>query len=250
MNLKGMQTHRLLAALGACLAALIVAGPAAARPDDGGGNSNQPAADEKSVAWYLTDEYRPFVLPGSEANAIVNQRQLELAGDKQFQVVPYLSQGILEPEQAWEVIPYLSHGALTESDAANLAAQSGVSRSGIPLSAGIPEPGDPVVPGMPELGVFGASASDVTGPAAQRNTPDGYQPQLADRASDRAIIGSLRDRPDGYQPQLGVADVGGIVADEGFDWQMTGFAASLLAALLVALAITFTRGNRHGYRSA
>ncbi len=184
MNFKAMQTHQLLAALGACLAAMILAGPAAAKPDDGGGNSNRPVLEEQSVTWYLTDEYRPFMLPDEvdSANAtIVNQRQLELAGDKQFQVVPYLSHGILEPEQAWEVIPYLSHGVLTASDAAGLAAQS--------------------------------------------NTPDGYQ------------------------PQLGVSEFA-VVADDGFDWTTTGFAASMIAALLVALAVTFTRGSRHGYRSA
>ena len=268
MNLKGMQTHQLLAALGACLAAMLVAGPAAARPFDEGGAGTTSALEAPAVTWYLTDEYRPFMLPESEANAIVNQRQLELAADKQHsvswylndshqpislagresagsgqivnqrqlelaadkageqsQVIPYLSHGILEPEQAWDVVPYLSHGVLTESDAAALAAKSNVSGSGIPLSAGIPEPGELIVPGMPELGTFGEAA-------VASNSPT-----------------SLRDRPDGYQPQLGVSEFS-VVADDGFDWQTTGLAASIMAALLVALAITFTRGNRHGYRSA
>ena len=48
MNLKGIQTHQLLAALGACLAAILVAGPAAARPFDDGGASNQSAVVEQS----------------------------------------------------------------------------------------------------------------------------------------------------------------------------------------------------------
>ena len=269
MNLKGIQTHQLVAALGACLAAMLVAGPAAARPYDEGGSSNRSTLEEQSAAqsvpWYLTDQYRSFVLPESEANPIVNQRQMELAadkangqsitwyltdqhqplrlagsanaeivnqrkpelaGDKQFQVVPYLSHGVLEPEQAWEVVPYLSHGVLTESDAAGLAATQGSpSLYGIPLSAGIPEPGELIVPGMPELGTFGEAASE------------------------GAVASSRADRPDGYQPQLGVSEFS-VVADDGFDWTTTGFAASIVAALLVALTITFTRGNRHGYRSA
>ena len=102
------------------------------------------------MPWYLTDQYRSFVLPADEANRIVNQRQLELAADRseqaatadeQLQVIPYLSHGILEPEQAWEVIPYLSHGVLTESDAAALAAQANTrnpesrSRPGFPSRA-------------------------------------------------------------------------------------------------------------------
>ena len=216
MNLNGIQTHQLLAALGACLAAMLVAGPAAARPLDDGGASNQSAEAQSSQA------------------SIVNQRQLELVADRseqtaradeQLQVIPYLSHGILEQEQAWEVIPYLSHGVLTESDAAALAVQAKTSGSGIPLAAGIPEPGELIVPGMPELGVFGESTNATAGAA------------------------SRADRPDGYQPQLGVSDFS-VVADDGFDWQTTGFAASILAVLLVALTITFTRGNRHGYRSA
>ena len=153
------------------------------------------------------------MLPAAEANRIVNQRQLELAADRseqkadeQLQVIPYLSHGILEQEQTWEVIPYLSHGVLTESDAAALAVQAKTSESGIPLSAGIPEPGELVVPGMPELGVFGESTNALAGAA------------------------SRADRPDGYQPQLGVSDFS-VVADDGFDWQTTGFAASILAAL-------------------
>jgi hypothetical protein len=237
MNLKGIQTYQLLAALGACLAAMLMAGPAAARPLDDGGSSNQSAVEDQSssqaVPWYLTDQYRSHVLPEAEANRIVNQRQLELAADRveqnqadeQLQVIPYLSHGILEEEQTWEVIPYLSHGVLTESDAAALAVQAKTSESGIPLSAGIPEPGELVVPGMPELGVFGESTNAFAGAA------------------------SRADRPDGYQPQLGVSDFS-VVADDGFDWQTTGFAASILAALAVALTITFIRGNRHGYRSA
>ncbi|MCP9485551.1 MAG: hypothetical protein MSC30_06800 [Gaiellaceae bacterium MAG52_C11] len=206
MNLKGTQMHQ-LAALGACLAAMIFVSQAPATNVEDPGLSSRPALEEQSVSWYLTDEYRPFVLPESGANAIVNQRQLELAADQHLQV-----------------IPYLSHGILTESDAAALAAQSGVSRSGIPLSAGIPEPGDAVVPGRPELGAFG------------------------DSPRDAAAVGSLRDRPDGHQPQLGVSEL--TVASDGFDWTTTGFAASIIAAMLVALAVTFTRGNRHGYRSA
>lgn len=255
MNLKATQIHQLLAALGACLAVMILAGPAAARPHDDGGSSNRSAdeqsaaadaivnqrqlelaADRESVAWYLTDEYRHFMLPESANTAIENQRQLELAADKQ-QVIPYLSHGILEPEQAWEVIPYLSHGVLSASDAVAVGPgssldrpdgyqpQLGVSRSGIPLSAGIPEAGDLIVPEMPELGTFGNPTSDATTGV------------------------SFRDRPDGYQPELSGSDFG-VVADEGFGWTTTGFAASIIAALLVALAITFTRGNRHGYRSA
>ena len=166
------------------------------------------------MPWYLTDQYRSFMLPAAEANRIVNQRQLELAADRseqtaradeQLQVIPYLSHGILEPEQAWEVIPYLSHGVLTESDAASLAANS--------------------------------------------TTPDGYQPQLGGSTNELTGAPSRADKPDGYQPQLGVSDFS-VVADDGFDWQTTGFAASILAVLLVALTITFTRGNRHGYRSA
>jgi hypothetical protein len=237
MNLNGIQTHQLLAALGACLAAMLVAGPAAARPFDDGGASNQSAGEQsasQAMPWYLTDQYRSSMLPEAEANRIVNQRQLELAADRseqtaradeQLQVIPYLSHGILEQEQAWEVIPYLSHGVLTESDAATLAGQATTSESGIPLSAGIPEPGQLIVPGMPELGVFGESTNELAGAA------------------------SRADKPDGYQPQLGVSDFS-VVADDGFDWQTTGFAASILAALLVALTVTFTRGNRHGYRSA
>ena len=137
MNLKGIQTHQLLAALGACLAAMLVAGPAAARPFDDGGClepvGGGGAVVSQTVPWYLTDQYRSFMLPAVEANRIVNQRQLELAADRseqaatadeQLQVIPYLSHGILEPEQAWEVIPYLSHGVLTQSDAASLAATS------------------------------------------------------------------------------------------------------------------------------
>ncbi len=185
MKLKGIQTHQLLAALGASLAAMLLAGPAAARPHEDGGISNRPSVVEQSVSAYLTDEYRPFVLPEDANAAIENQRQLELAADQYFQV-----------------IPYLSHGILTASDAAGLA--------------------------------------------AQRSTPDGYQPQLGLSAGDPT---SLRDRPDGYQPQLGVAEVSA-VADDGFDWTTTGFAASIIAAMLVALTATFTYGNRRGYRSA
>ena len=88
MNLKGIQTHQLLAALGACLAAMLVAGPAAARPFDDGGASNQSAVEEQSsqaTPWYLTDQYRSFMLPAAEANRIVNQRQLELAADRSEQ---------------------------------------------------------------------------------------------------------------------------------------------------------------------
>ncbi len=190
MNFKAMQTYRLLAALGACLAAMmILAGPAAARPYDDDGNSNRPALDEQSVtSQYLTDGQRSATLAGSTTAVVENQRQLELASDQQFQV-----------------IPYLSHGVLTASDAAGLA--------------------------------------------AQRNTPDGYQPQLGIPASDEASPVSLRDRPDGYQPQFGVSELS-VVADEGFDWTTTGFAASIVAAMLVAGAATFTYGNRRGYRSA
>ena len=37
MNLKGFQTQQLLATFGACFAAMLLAGPAAARPDEDGG---------------------------------------------------------------------------------------------------------------------------------------------------------------------------------------------------------------------
>lgn len=145
MNLKGTQTHQLLAALGACLAAMILASPAAAKPGTG--------------------------------VAIENQRQLELVSDRYF------------------------------------------------------------------------AANDAGPVGAQRTTPDGYQPQLGDL--DGAATGpvSLRDRPDGYQPQLGVSELL-VVADDGFDWTTTGFAASIIAAMLVVAAGTFTYGNRRGYRSA
>jgi len=140
MKLKGIQTHQLLAALGATLAAVLLAGPAAARPADDG--------------------------------VILNQRQLELASDRYH-------------------------------DQATVA-------------------------------------------GSLRERPDGYQPQLGLSAGNPT---SLRDRPDGYQPQLGVAEVSA-VADDGFDWTTTGFAASIIAAMLVALTATFTYGNRRGYRSA
>ena len=151
MKLMALQTQ-LMAALGACLAVMILVGPASA--------------------------------------GIENQRQLELAGE----------------EQQFQVVPYLSHGILTASDAAGLA--------------------------------------------GQRHTPDGYQPQLG--ASDSVAVNSpvsLRDRPDGYQPHLGVSDLG-VVAEEGFDWTTTGFAASIIAAMLLVATATFTYGNRRGYRSA
>ncbi len=93
------------------------------------------------------------------------------------------------------------------------------------------------------------SASDGIGFATQRDTPDGYQPQLGSGAGDAAVPASLRDRPDGYQPQLGVSELG-VVADEGFDWMTTGFAASIMAAMLVVAAGTFTYGSRRRYRSA
>ena len=85
--------------------------------------------------------------------------------------------------------------------------------------------------------------------AAQRDTPDGYQPLLGSGAGDAAVPASLRHRPDGYQPQLGVSELG-VVADEGFDWTTTGFAASIMAAMLVVAAGTFTYGSRRRYRSA
>jgi hypothetical protein len=226
MNLKGIQTHQLLAALGACLAAMLVAGPAAARPFDEGGASNRSAMEQSSsqaTPWYLTDQYRSFVLPEAEANRIVNQRQLELAADRaeqtgsadeQLQVIPYLSHGVLEPEQAWDVIPYLSHGVLEQEQAQEV----------IPyLSHGV------------------LTESDAAALAVQANT--------SESTNELAGAASRADRPDGYQPQLGVSDFS-VVADDGFDWKTTGFAASILAVLLVALTLTFTRGNRHGYRSA
>ncbi len=142
MNLKGTQTDQLLAALGACLAAMILASPAAGRPDDGAGNSNRPAPEVQSL---------------TSGPAIVNSRQLELASDQQ-----------LRP---------------------TLLSDAG------------------------------------TGPV------------------------SLRDRPDGYQPQLGASELA-VVADDGFDWTTTGFAASIIAAMLVVAAGTFTYGNRRGYASA
>ena len=67
---------------------MLVAGPAAARPFDDGGASNQSAVEEQSsqtTPWYLTDQYRSFMLPADEANRIVNQRQLELAADRSAQ---------------------------------------------------------------------------------------------------------------------------------------------------------------------
>ncbi|MGI9111581.1 MAG: hypothetical protein ACR2GT_05225 [Gaiellaceae bacterium] len=144
MNLKGIQKQQLLAALGACLAAMILAGPAAAKPNAG--------------------------IP------MESQRHLELASDRYF-----------------------------------AASESGSS-------------------------------------STQRSTPDGYQPQLGG-AESTASLGSLRDRPDGYQPQLGVSELA-VVADDGFEWTNIGFAASLIAAMLVVAATTFTYGNRRGYRSA
>jgi hypothetical protein len=153
MNLKGMQMHQLLAALGACLAAMILAGPAAARPDEDGGISNRPALDEQSVTWYLTDEYRPFMLPESEATAaIVNQRQLELTSDRH--------------EQQVQVIPYLSHGILTASDAARVEAQRSTPDGY-----------------QPQLG---RSASHAVGPGSSNDRPDGYQPQLG--GSELAVV--------------------------------------------------------------
>ena len=219
MNLKGIQTHQLLAALGACLAAMLVAGPAAARPFDDGGASNQSAVEEQSLAGHavVPDRSVPLVHAARGGGQPDRQPAAARAGggplgterpaaDEQLQVIPYLSHGILEPEQAWEVIPYLSHGVLTESDAASLAANGAPPRT-----------------------------------ATSR--------QLGGSTNELAGAPSRADKPDGYQPQLGVSDFS-VVADDGFDWQTTGFAASILAALLVALTITFTRGNRHGYRSA
>ncbi len=145
MNLKGTQTHQLLAALGACLAAMILAGPAAA------------SADAR--------------IP------MENQRHLELASDRYF------------------------------------------------------------------------AASAAGSFSTERSTPDGYQPQLGGSEGATVGPGSLRDRPDGYQPQLGVSELA-VVADDGFDWTTTGFAASLIAAMLAVAAATFTYGNRRGYRSA
>ncbi len=217
MNLKGFQTQRLLAMFGAFFGAMILAGPAAAQPDEDGGMSSRTSIEGGSVSWYLTDEYRPFVLPESEANAVVNQRQLELAADKQFQV---------QSEQTWEVIPYLSQGILTEADAAAVAVQR-TTPDGY----------------QPQLG---ANPYDL---GSRADRPDGYQPQLgaSDLASTSAV--SFRESPDGHQPQLAGSE-SGTVADDGFDLTTTGVGTAIFAALLVAVAITFIRGNRHGYRSA
>lgn len=95
------------------------------------------------------------------------------------------------------------------------------------------------------LAALGAGLAVVilASPAAARETPDGYQPQLGSGSS------VLLDGPDGYQPQLGVSDLA-VVADEGFDWTTTGSAASIIAAMLLASVATFTYGNRRRYRSA
>lgn len=120
------------------------------------------------------------------------------------------------------------------------------------------------------LAAIGAGLAVVilAGPAAARETPDGYQPQLGSGSavmldgpdgyqpqlagSDSVAANtaaSSRDRPDGYQPQLVVTDFA-VVADEGLDWTTTGFAASIIAAMLLASVATFTYGNRRRYRSA
>ena len=114
----------------------------------------------------------------------------------------------------------------------------------------------------------GLAVMILASPAAARETPDGYQPQLGSGSSvlhdgpdgyQPQLAGpdsiaantpaSVRDRPDGYQPQLGVTDLAG-VADDDFDWTTSGFAASIIAAMLLASAATFTYGNRRRYRSA
>jgi hypothetical protein len=61
---------------------------------------------------------------------------------------------------------------------------------------------------------------------------------------------TLRDRPDGFQPQLhGVNSAP--VADDGFDWETTGFVSGgILAAMLLALMSTIALRDRRGLKSA
>ena len=61
---------------------------------------------------------------------------------------------------------------------------------------------------------------------------------------------TLRDQPDGFQPQLhGVNSAP--VADDGFDWETTGFVSGgILAAMLLALMSTIALRDRRGLKSA
>jgi hypothetical protein len=61
---------------------------------------------------------------------------------------------------------------------------------------------------------------------------------------------TLRARPDGFQPQLhGVNSAP--VADDGFDWETTGFVSGgILAAMLLALMSTIALRDRRGLKSA
>jgi hypothetical protein len=61
---------------------------------------------------------------------------------------------------------------------------------------------------------------------------------------------TLRNQPDGFQPQLrGVSSVQ--VADDGFDWETTGFVTGgILAAMLLALMSTIALRDRRGLKSA
>ena len=61
---------------------------------------------------------------------------------------------------------------------------------------------------------------------------------------------TLRSQPDGFQPQLhGVSSAQ--VADDGFDWETTGFiSGGILAAMLLALMSTIALRDRRGLKSA
>ena len=60
----------------------------------------------------------------------------------------------------------------------------------------------------------------------------------------------LRQQPDGFQPQLHTLD-STRVADDGFDWETTGFlTAGIAAAMLLALMSTIALRDRRGLRSA
>jgi hypothetical protein len=220
MDFRTNRIRQALAMLGACFGLLLLASPANARPD---GFQPQLKSEESSDAFtrYL-------------ANHRAHEEQVTNAtrgdGDQSDAVTRYLT-NLRAGEQAYHAtrtgIPDSVAAALQRNaDAATeqttvipyLSHGEGV----IVGEDGVPEPTPTVIPYLSHG--IGVTSSDATA--------------------------TLRDDPDGFQPQLHSVD-SAPVADDGFDWETTGFiTGGILAAMLLALMSTIALRDRRGLKSA
>jgi hypothetical protein len=211
MDIRTFVARRALIAAGACFAFLLVAGPAAARPDDGTGNGSAV----------------PFEYPsrGGTADAIAAQ-----LGERQ-DLLPQAAVGIPydggEPAALTQLAGHRGHEEQAY-EARRIAAEESAARAGsMPLKPAdefsIAPSGEPTV--IPYL------SHGLTTPA------------------DLQAVGN-RAEPDGFQPQLGARSAGP-GADHGFNWEATGFlAGALLAAMLAAALSTLALRERRGLKGA